>query len=174
MPTFTIIVGIVTLLGFILQVRDVFPKHKETRTALLFVSLGIFIGSLVGSISKISITIQNPQNPIYLIVVSFLILLLLTIVITIIMALLERNDADKRHELYLTAGICSIVFVIISGLTAGVSSITSVKEDSFQELNIDELIVLSDTNLKQNQYDRAIKFLNDIGNKIDQTIHAIR
>ena len=51
MTAFAIITGIVTILGFFLQIRDVFPSQRETRKTFVVLITGVFLGSALAAIS---------------------------------------------------------------------------------------------------------------------------
>lgn len=60
---FTYLTGIATLLGLFLQVKDVFPKHRETRKAVLLVVCGVFLGTFIGALQGTHIVAQVPTSP---------------------------------------------------------------------------------------------------------------
>jgi len=55
MTAFTIITGIATLLGFILQIKGLFPQYRPYYTAATFILFGLTIGVGVTSITGMSI-----------------------------------------------------------------------------------------------------------------------
>ena len=43
LDVFTYITGIAGLLGLVLQLKDAFPEHRETRKTIVLLVLGIFL-----------------------------------------------------------------------------------------------------------------------------------
>ena len=58
METFTIVTGIASLIGFGIQMFDIFPQLGKHRKELALVFLGIFIGSLIRAIEPASIRLK--------------------------------------------------------------------------------------------------------------------
>jgi hypothetical protein len=59
MTTFTIVTGIVTLIGFFLQIKGLLPRYKKYHTAATFIFLGVTIGVLIASFAKVSINVPE-------------------------------------------------------------------------------------------------------------------
>ncbi len=109
---FTYISGIIAILSFIIQIRDVFPAHREIRKAVLYISFGIFIGSLLGALNSINITIAKSYG---LIQITLIITLLFLVVVLSILTFIaiRIDDAPKRHEIWVAVIIGLIVCACI-------------------------------------------------------------
>ena len=62
MNIFIYITGIASLLGLVLQLKDVFPKYQNLRKNILLVVLGTFIGSLVGGIRIVQVNLSTQKS----------------------------------------------------------------------------------------------------------------
>ncbi|MBO1223222.1 MAG: hypothetical protein JYX80_02220 [Candidatus Scalindua sediminis] len=149
---FTYISGIVAVLSFIMQIRDVFPAHREVRKAVLYISFGIFIGSLFGALNSINITIAKSYG---LIQIALIIVLLIIVVVLSILSFIaiRINDKPKRQELWnaLIVGIIVLVFIIIAlGISTG-------DHNADSEFSINEIMIIAGENYKKKEYERAIK-----------------
>ena len=56
--TFTYITGIATLLGFAIQIFDVFPSHSAVRSNILILVVGVFLGSVIGALDASEIKLE--------------------------------------------------------------------------------------------------------------------
>ena len=63
MDKFTIITGIAGLLGVLLQFKDAFPEHRETRKAIVLLLLGVFVGSMVATLLNSQFSVTVPLSP---------------------------------------------------------------------------------------------------------------
>lgn len=160
---FTYIFGIVAILSFILQIRDVFPAHREVRKAVLYISLGIFVGSLFGALNSINITIAKSYGliQIALIIVLFIIIVVLSILPFIAIRI---NDKPKRQELWNTSIVGIIVFIFII-IALGVSTKDNNADSKF---SINEIIIIANENYKKKDYERAIKLYEKVKYKYDE------
>ena len=98
MNIFIYITGFASLLGLILQLKDVFPKYRNLRKNILLVVLGTFIGSLLGGLRIVQIDLFTQQSPTQIIALiigigSCIIIGILTIGIILI-------KDTKKHEIF--------------------------------------------------------------------------
>lgn len=149
---FTYIFGIVAILSFILQIRDVFPAHREVRKVVLYISFGVFIGSLIGGLNSINITIAKSYGLIQIALI--IVLLILVIVISMLSFIVIRiNDKQKRQELW--AGL--IVGMIFTGFIIIALGVSTIDKKSDPRYSINEILIIADENYKKKEYDRAIE-----------------
>ncbi len=92
---FTYITGIATLLGLFVQIKDVFPQHREARKSLILVVLGVFIGTLIGTLQRINLNLAVPVSGIYLLVG-----VIIFVVFVILLSAVFTNDNEKRLQLF--------------------------------------------------------------------------
>ncbi|MCD4694803.1 MAG: hypothetical protein K8S16_01080 [Bacteroidales bacterium] len=154
---FTYIIGIVTILGFVLQVFNVFRGFKTISNKLTFIFLGIFIGSFIGALDIDTIKLNVEITWIHI----FLVLLLIIAIITLIMA--YSNYENERSEFLQIIGVITgglFLLIIVVGIAIN-------KDNEKEKISKNELIQLSNFNLSNNNYDRAIMYLKEYITRID-------
>ncbi len=158
---FTYIFGVVAILSFILQIRDVFPAHREVRKAVLYISFGIFVGSFIGALNSINITIAKSYG---LIQITLIIVLLIVVVVLSIIIFIATciNDEKKRGELWGVTVVGIIVcFLIIIAL--GIS--TTGGPNKTPEFSANEILVIAGDSYKKKEYERAITLYKKVKRK---------
>src|SRR5689334_17905802 len=60
MTTFTIITGIVTLIGFFIQVKDLFPRYRRYYSVATIFLFGLTIGAGIASLAHV--TVNFPES----------------------------------------------------------------------------------------------------------------
>src|SRR4051812_37804076 len=60
MTAFAIITGVVTLVGFVIQVQGLFPKYRRYYTPITLVMFGVVVGTVVASLAGAKIEIAEP------------------------------------------------------------------------------------------------------------------
>lgn len=108
--------GLLTLLGLFLQVADIFPAHREARKAALYISLGVFVGNILGMMKSININIDlKTYSPI---TITLLVAFALIVVSGLAAAFLGlgRKEAAARRESYGMAAFFGIAsfFVLLA------------------------------------------------------------
>lgn len=156
MPLFTYITGLISILGFLLQIRDVFPQHREIRKALLYLVTGIFLGSILGSLQSVNVVIDSPQHPLLLIAYVALAIIATVLTLAAIAALMVTDD-NKRRSLHEFIGNGFAAFVLLGFLT-GLGQGLGDKASS-NDITFDELITLSRNHTEQKNYGRAIALI---------------
>ncbi|MCG8096881.1 MAG: hypothetical protein JAZ17_25200 [Candidatus Thiodiazotropha endolucinida] len=160
---FAYISGVASLLGFMLQVFDVFPTHADIRKSLFLLALGIFIGTIFNAMdaSEIEVTFKASG---YVILVS--VLLLITIIALIAGAMME--DKERRGELFAVSGVSSFIFMLVLIFGYIFSSISSSVDSENVEksrLTTNELLLLADSAMAQGDYEREIMHLETLKNR---------
>jgi|GEM_PF-2437548 len=154
---FTYITGVATLLAFIIQVRDVFPEHREARKAVLFLATGVFLGSILGSFNSVDIKLETEFHPVGLLLLVFLAIIVLGLVVLTVVAVTSA-DYQKRNELYnfIGGGVILFFFVLVAtGMSFGVSGGSKPND----KLSNRELVSLTSYHLQQEDYEAALKYL---------------
>jgi len=147
----TYITGIATLLGLVLQLKDVFPTHREARRGILYVCFGVFIGSLVGAINSIDIKLSDDYGIVSLVLISVLVVVALSLIVMTFMAF-NTNDAQQRRDLFNSIGPGIFVFFIM--LFAIALSTSSIQKD--ERYSIGEEMAMAKHNLDKKNCERAI------------------
>ena len=108
---FTYIIGIATLLGLFIQLKDVFPQHREARKNTILIVLGLFIGTLIGSLQRINVTLSVPMSGLHLLVGAIIV-----VVFIILISAVFTNDNEKRNQLFgVSAAGTVFLFIILFG-----------------------------------------------------------
>jgi hypothetical protein len=63
MLVFTIVTGVASLLGFILQIKDIFPKYRRYYTAATFILFGVTIGFGLNTLTGTTIQLPASLSP---------------------------------------------------------------------------------------------------------------
>ena len=156
---FTYITGIATLLGLFIQLKDAFPQHRETRKNLIFLTFGVFLGTLAGSLQKINITLATPINGIYLLTGA-----IIAVVFIILISAVFTNDNEKRMQLFRVSGAGTVLlFIILFGHFLLSPAVTS---RSFDKISNDELLTLSEINEEKGNFERSIYCLEQVKNDL--------
>ena len=172
MNIFAYITGIVTLLGFFLQLADTFPSHRQTRKSIVLLVFGLFLGSLLGSIKSIDLSINTPQNPITLLVTSVSIGLLILLIVIFVAIVFSPDPKKRKVMVSVMLGVGSFsVLVFLFGLTMMMAT-SSLMDDSssenseIKELTSDEVIALTNFNITRKNYDRSLVLLEELKDRI--------
>ena len=153
---FTYIAGIATILGLFIQIKDIFPQHRETRKNVIFIILGLFIGTLIGSLQRINVTFSVPMSGSYLLGGA----IILVVFVVLISAVLTDNN-EKRMQLFGVSGAgAALLFFILFGLLMLQSP--AARSRSVDKITNDELLLLADSNKEKGNFERSIYFLEEI------------
>ena len=159
---FAYITGIASLLGFILQIFDVFPKHAEFRKSAFLFIFGVFIGSFIKALDASQIKVDFSLSG-YSVLVGVFIL----VIVGFLIAAAYMSDSSRRKELFGVSGIGFFVLMII--LFAGTLMNRSCTSPEIEKsrLTINELILLVDSAEQRKDFDRAIMHLETIKNQLE-------
>lgn len=160
---FTYITGVASLLGFILQIFDIFPKHAGVRKSLFLFIFGIFIGTTLNALDASKIEISFKLSG-YVLLVS----VLLAVVIGFLVVGSMMEDSDRRVELFTISGVGTFAFFVILFfgflLTAFSSDGVSPNAEKAR-LTTNELIELADAAKEKGDYDRELMHLETLQNR---------
>ena len=148
----TYITGIATLLGFVLQLKDVFPQHREARKGILYVCFGVFIGSIVGAINSIDIKLSHDYGLVSIVLVGVLIIIALALVVMTFIAF-NSSEHNQRSDLFNGVGFGVFIFFCILGALAFSTSGIKGPDDKYSSA---EKMVMAKYNLENKNYERAI------------------
>ena len=105
---FTIVSGIASILGLIVQLADFFPSHSQARNSIVFLICGVFIGSLFGAFDTAQIKFSFSITG-YVLLVSAIVL---TLVIVLLVAIFSHNHY-KRGEMYVVLALGAFFLLIV-------------------------------------------------------------
>jgi L-cystine uptake protein TcyP (sodium:dicarboxylate symporter family) len=162
MSLFTYITGIITFLGFLLQIRDVFPKHREARRVILLLVTGAFFGSIIGSLQATQLVIQTPDHPLLLIAyIAFAALVALLILAAIGFLISESSERRETLSKFIANGFgAAMVLGVALALVSGVTSATR------NDISVDDFILISKNRAQQRDFDGAIGMLEKAQSKL--------
>ena len=156
---FTYIAGIASVLGFILQVFNVFPKYGQLRKSLLLVILGFFAGSILGTFDSSSIVFKFEITRFTLLMGVFVL-----VIVGFLVSAAFTNDLYKRNQLFGVAGVGTIIFIFVLLFGSLATLETPMQEKS--KLTISELISLAEDAEHKGNYDRAIMHLESVKSRL--------
>lgn len=133
------------VVGFLIQVFDVFPRYRETRRDILLLTFGFFVGSLLSSLTGVSISIESGG------LTTGLATAFLIITSGFLLAGISSDSRSRRHEHYTIAMLSLGLFFAFLLSPAFQPSVSSRERLSFAER-----LVLARHNTKAGQIDRAI------------------
>lgn len=148
---FTYLTGVATLLGFILQLRDAFPKHREARKGVLYVCFGAFLGSVLGAVNSIDLVISEDYGLVSLVLIAVLVVIAFSL---IIMTFVAFNTVEPGHRADLFNGIGVGVFVFFLVLVA--VALSRAGSPGVELYSVSEQMAMAKYNLENKNYDRAI------------------
>ena len=147
---FTIITGIITILSFLLQFKRIFPAHTEIKKAVLFWSLGAFVGSFLGSINGANINIELDGSPLYYLVILAQIAFLVSGLYFMFVGRVGPIHGEGP------AAACLAIFLLLTFgqlFAAGV-----LHKDDEETLTLQETFKIARLNEELRAYDRALIF----------------
>jgi heme A synthase len=153
---FTYITGIATLLGLFIQLKDVFPQHREARKNTILIILGLFIGTIIGSLQRISLNFTVPVRGLHLLVGAIIV-----VVFIILISAVFTNDNKKRGQLFGVSAFGTVfLFVILFGYFLLQSP--ALTSRSFDNITNDEMLILSDIHENKANFERSIYLLKKV------------
>lgn len=150
MDTFQIIVGGITILGFILQVFGILKSISKTRNVLTLIFLGIFLGSLTSAFNQSTIKFEIEVDLLLFFQVLFLIFILISVII------LFHSDEEHKKEVLQTVAIISLILFIFTSIFGNIITLDKKK------LTNEEIVILYKLNIKNKNYEKSIELLNDL------------
>jgi hypothetical protein len=158
---FTYITGLAGLLGLLLQLKDIFPEHREIRKTVVLLIIGIFVGSVITSVKGIKVDFGSTVRPFEILVALFVAVL----AIVAITGAFTRDDI-RRYQLFQFSGAGTFALFVL--LFFGSVGETQVERER-RHLNIEELLELSGIQQSHGNYDRALYFLQEAKGRIPAT-----
>jgi len=154
LDVFTYITGVAGLLGLALQLKDAFPEHRETRKTIVLLVLGIFLGSLVSAIRGVRLDIGATLSPTQILIGVFTAVLAFVAVVAAF-----AREPQRRMELFAFTGIGTVALFVLLFATGLGSVEESRAQRERQQINLEELLMLADTSIAKENYERALILL---------------
>lgn len=164
MNVFVYIAGLATIFSLLLQLSDLFPAYRDAKKAIFFVVLGTFIGTILGSLSSVTISVSTPESPLAIISLGIIVLFAVLLAFVSLVAIFTKDD-KKRYELYKMTGAGIPIFIVIMLIAWGIYHAQTAPKPHF-ELTVGELMSISKFNLQNSNYDRAIVHLDRVKSKL--------
>jgi hypothetical protein len=150
---FTYITGVASLLGLFLQLKDSFPAHREARKTIVLLVVGVFVGSVVASLRGIRVEFGASLKLADVVAGIFV-----SVLAIVAIAATFTKDSKHRSELLTFAGYGFVsMFFLLLLLQVGASD----RERRQQQVNLDELLVLSDFAVSRSNFERALALLEE-------------
>lgn len=159
--TFTLITGLASLFGFIIQIFDFFPRFGKVRQIVFIFLFGVFSGSLLRAIEPSGIRLNFEFTGFGLLLFIFTLVL-----IALLITAAFTDDIRKRTELFTASGIGFFAFLIFAFFGAIMSGVLDNPNIEKERLTAHELNLLSNDaeSLKDNE--RAIMYLTKIKSRL--------
>ena len=166
LSNFTIVTGLASLLGFVIQLADLFPRHQDLRTITVTLVCGVFLGSLFSAFDASNISFSFTITP-YVLLVGSIVMALLIVLLTAVFS----YDRSKRGEMYgvLSFGALFLFFMLIAGSIPSIDHEGDRIRNEKSGLSISELLKLSDISLDSGNYDRALMHLETVKRRLEET-----
>ena len=160
---FSYITGLASLFGFIAQVMDWFPGHKDLRKSVFLVLIGGFLGSLSSVFNASSISFDFSISSFTLLIIA-----IGAIVLFLLLFSVFTKDTQKRNELYGISGVATVVFVFILffGSLPNIDNEARKISNEKSQITIGELKEIAEAAIKQHNYDRAIMHFETIKSRL--------
>jgi hypothetical protein len=156
LDTFTYITGIAGLLGLALQLKDVFPEHRETRKTIVMLVIGVFVGSLVSALRGVRVEFGATIAPSQVLVAVFVAVLAFAAVVAAF-----TKDPQRRGELFAFTGIGTAALFLLL-VFVGMGSLEDNRaERERQQISLEELITLADLAVSRQNFERALLLLGE-------------
>lgn len=170
MTAFTIITGMVTLLGFFLQVKDYFPQYRRYYSSITLILLGITIGLSARTVSQITIQLAHPltlTNIVGLILCGGSGLIISVSFIASVML----TDKERRMEASKIGSSVSGFLVFLLLFFYSFFFTNSFEKDETLALTYDEKVECALNALGRKNYDRSLALLSDASASLSAIDH---
>lgn len=111
MKAFTIFVGLITLLSFVLQFADLFPKYREQRIRFMVFGLGAFLGLSASWLSNVSVEIPIKNIFEVCLLMTFAVIGMAEVVLSIGIVT-KRIEVNKHLTDIMCVGFCLMLIML--------------------------------------------------------------
>lgn len=159
MLIFTIVTGLASVVGFILQIKDIFPKYRRYYTAATFVLFGVTIGFGLNSLTGTTVHLPaslSPRNIIGILLFGgsgVLIFFCFT-------AAAMLGNPERRSELSRIGSAVSgfLIFLLLFFIN---TFFPPTQEEREQIFTYDEQVACAVTAVSHQNFDRALVILDN-------------
>jgi hypothetical protein len=171
LTSFTYITGIASLLGLLLQVRDAFPGHREARKTIVVLVIGVFVGTLVSSLTGLKVDFGATVTPFHVLVAAFVSVLALVSIVAAFTA-----DEDRRLGLFTFAGIGTFaLFMLLAfgSVTSEGPTYSQVMAEK-ERISLEELLTLSSLAEARSDFSRALIHIKEAKRRLSANDERLR
>jgi hypothetical protein len=148
----TTISGILTIATFLLQLSPYFPDRKDTFKNITFVTLGIFIGSIINIANSTTVQLESDLSLLGIIVT---LVQISAIILAGYFAITSNNSNDNGDKAFASTFLFLLLFTY--------HAFTYDEETKSKlDLNSYELTMLVNNAVSEKQFEKAIHYLETI------------
>ena len=168
---FTYITGVASLLGLVLQFKDSFPDHRDTRKTIVVLVIGVFAGSTIASLKGVRVEFGGTIATTQIVMGIFI-----SVLAIVAVAAAFTKDNQRRMEMFAFTGIGTFaLFILMFGTGLG-SLEESRAEREKQQISLEELLTLSDLSASRANFERALFLLEEAKKRLpsrDERLKAL-
>jgi len=162
MDTFALITGLASLLGFAMQIFDVFPTHAKGRQAIWMLLLGAFLGGLLATTNWQGMELTLVWDGFTLSMTA-----LAALVVFFALAAAFTTDTRRRRGFYIVGGIAALAFTIATSVTALVGTVSESRLVRQNVVNEQELTWLIERATERGDRERALHHVEALLDRLD-------
>lgn len=162
---FTLITGLASLFGFVIQIFDLFPRFGKARQVVFLLLVGIFLGSSIRAIEPASIRLNLQVTGFTAFMALFVF-----VVVGFLVAGAMAADMRRRSEFFGVAGLGFLGLMFVGFLGSLIFGVVDSPVKESQKITIHELNVLSEEALRQKDYERAVMHLKTIQSRVQSDV----
>lgn len=163
MDAFTLITGLASLLGFAVQIFDVFPAHAKGRQAIWMLLLGAFLGGILATTNWEGMELALVWDGFTLSMTT-----LAALVVFFALAAAFTSDARRRRGFYIVGGIAALAFTIATSVGALVGTVTDSRLLKQNVVNEQELVWLIERAEDRRDSERALHHIDTLLERLDE------
>ena len=146
---------VIAILGIILQIADAFPEHRETRKAIVLLTIGIFLGILTSAVLGVQYSITGNVDRRFALLYG-----LAGVAALFALTAIAVVDA-KRREVALALAASAAGLFLVSGFVVGLSSV-----EPAERYSNDEILLLANDAEQRGRFDLAIERLEELNRRV--------
>lgn len=162
MDAFTLITGLASLLGFAMQIFDVFPAHAKGRQAIWMILLGAFLGGLLATTNWQGMELSLVWDGFTLSMTA-----LAALVVFFAVAAAFTADTRRRRGFYIVGGIAALAFTIATSVAALVGTVSESRFVKQNVVNEQELTWLIERATERGDHERALHHIDTLLERLD-------
>lgn len=163
MDAFTLITGLASLLGFAVQIFDIFPTHAKGRQAIWMLLLGAFLGGILATTNWQGMELSLVWDGFTLSMTA-----LAALVVFFALAAAFTADTRRRRGFYIVGGIAALAFTIATSVGALVGTVTDSKLLKQNVVNEQELVWLIERASERGDPERALHHVESLLDRLDK------